>query len=79
MTAQSTFTFHHPDLGPMTGILSPDNVVQFRAVPYATIPARFKQSILLDSVFQHSKDFTKHGYVSVVSSLPGMYFPLTLS
>jgi hypothetical protein len=43
----------------MTGVITPDNVVQFRAVPYATIPARFKQSILKTDLGE--KDFTKHG------------------
>jgi len=56
-----TFTFHHADLGPMTGIVTPDNVVQFRAVPYATIPARFKQSVLSETL-AGKKDFTEHGY-----------------
>jgi carboxylesterase type B len=47
----------------MTGLLLPDNVVQFRAIPYATIPARFKHSVLLDSLSSNSpRDFTKHGY-----------------
>ncbi|KAJ4400723.1 hypothetical protein N0V91_008464 [Didymella pomorum] len=29
---KSTYTFHHPELGSMTGIIQPDNVVQFRAI-----------------------------------------------
>lgn len=56
-----TFTFHHVELGPMTGLVTPDNVVKFRAVPYASIPARFKQSILLDSLPETAKVFTEHG------------------
>ena len=56
----STFTFHHADLGPMTGVIIPSNVVQFRAVPYATIPARFKQSVLAETL-AGKYDFTKHG------------------
>jgi DNA-binding sugar fermentation-stimulating protein len=56
-----TFTFHHANLGRMTGIITPNNVIQFRAVPYATIPARFKQSVLSDTLAGQD-DFTKHGY-----------------
>ncbi|KAF2471238.1 alpha/beta-hydrolase [Lindgomyces ingoldianus] len=46
----------------MTGIVTPDNVVQFRAVPYATIPSRFQQSVLLNDLFSTSRDFTKPGF-----------------
>lgn len=63
MNSEKTFTFEHPSLGPMTGRLLPDNVVQFRAIPYAKIPARFKHSILLDSLPSDSaRDFTEHGF-----------------
>jgi hypothetical protein len=44
----------------MTGVITPDNVVQFRAVPYATIPARFKQSVV-NTDLGGNQDFTKHG------------------
>jgi hypothetical protein len=57
----STFTFHHESLGPMTGIITPEHVVQFRAVPFAMIPARFKQSIQKGSIEQTSRSFTQHG------------------
>ncbi|KAF2121248.1 Alpha/Beta hydrolase protein [Lophiotrema nucula] len=46
----------------MTGHVEPNNVVQFRAIPYATIPARYKRSILLDSLETTNRDFTKHGF-----------------
>ncbi|KAF2878484.1 Alpha/Beta hydrolase protein [Massariosphaeria phaeospora] len=46
----------------MTGLVSPNDVVQFRAVPYATIPARFKKSILLENLNDTNRDFTKPGY-----------------
>ncbi|OAK98147.1 alpha/beta-hydrolase [Phaeosphaeriaceae sp. SRC1lsM3a] len=45
----------------MTGLITPDNVVQFRAIPYASIPTRFKQSILKTDLGGET-DFTKHGY-----------------
>ncbi|KAL1794431.1 hypothetical protein ACET3X_007852 [Alternaria dauci] len=79
----NTFTFHHADLGPMTGVITPSNVVQFRAVPYATIPARFKQSMLAETL-GGKDDFTKHGYacpqvfgVDVIGggNFPGESFP----
>jgi hypothetical protein len=56
-----TFTFHHAELGRMTGIVTPSNVVQFRAIPYATISGRFKQSVLSETL-AGKEDFTKHGY-----------------
>ncbi|KAF2183828.1 alpha/beta-hydrolase [Zopfia rhizophila CBS 207.26] len=46
----------------MAGLVTPDSVVQFRAVPYATIPARFKQAILLDDLSGTDREFTKPGF-----------------
>ena len=59
-----TFTFEHPELGSLTGIITPENVVQFRAIPYATIPARFKRSVLLTDLSETGRDFTKPGFVN---------------
>ncbi|EAT90799.2 carboxylic ester hydrolase [Parastagonospora nodorum] len=61
-----TFLFEHPTLGSMTGIVTPDtpDVVRFRAVPYAILPGRFKQSVLRESFDELSRDFTKQGYAS---------------
>jgi hypothetical protein len=56
-----SFTFDHAELGPVTGIVTPEHVVQFRAVPFAMIPARFKRSIQLGSLQQTTRDFTQHG------------------
>ncbi|KAF2633495.1 alpha/beta-hydrolase [Macroventuria anomochaeta] len=61
-TEKQKFTFHHPELGPLTGLVQPDNVVQFRAVPYASIPARFKRSILLESLLQGENNHTEYGH-----------------
>lgn len=58
-----TYTFHHAELGEMTGVIAPDGVVQFRAIPFATIPARFKQSVLQSDVSEAKGDFTRIGYV----------------
>lgn len=63
-TDTQTYNFHHAKLGSMTGLVTPDNVVQFRAIPYATIPARFKKSILLNHLPDQHKDYTAHGYLS---------------
>lgn len=62
--ASENYSFKHPTLGCMTGLISPEtpDVVRFRAVPYATLPGRFKQSILRESLDGHSQDFTKQGY-----------------
>jgi carboxylesterase type B len=59
-----TFVFDHPTLGSMTGLISPEtpDVVRFRAIPYATLPGRFKQSIMRENLDGLSRDFTKPGY-----------------
>ncbi|KAH7110545.1 Alpha/Beta hydrolase protein [Dendryphion nanum] len=57
-----TFTFTHPQLGQLTGVSSPHNVIQFRAIPYATIPARFERSSLLHDISHTDHNFTKPGY-----------------
>lgn len=53
----------HPMLGSMTGIVTPDtpDVVRFRAVPYAILPGRFKQSVFRESLDGLSRDFSKQG------------------
>ncbi|OQE36801.1 hypothetical protein PENCOP_c011G07625 [Penicillium coprophilum] len=76
MTTTPTFTLDHPQLGSLTGRLVDDQhadgqtvtdpVVHFRSIPYATIPARFSQSVLLDHIPDHFDDrprgdFTKYG------------------
>ncbi|KAK6365525.1 hypothetical protein LTS17_011244 [Exophiala oligosperma] len=38
--------FVHPELGSLVGIRRADDILQFRGIPYADIPARFRQSIL---------------------------------
>jgi carboxylesterase type B len=58
------YSFEHPTLGSITGLISPEtpDVVRFRAVPYATLHGRFKQSILRENLDGHSRNFTKQGY-----------------
>ncbi|KAH7089867.1 Alpha/Beta hydrolase protein [Paraphoma chrysanthemicola] len=82
MSSQDTFTFAHPILGPMTGLISPEtpSIVRFRSIPYATIPSRFQHSQLLTSLPTHSRDFTKPGpasphSISVYSDNSGGPYP----
>lgn len=70
----TAYTYSHPTLGPLTGrltnlpIISPTaETVQFRSIPFATIPARFKLAHLLDTIpdgydFRPKGDFTKWGH-----------------
>ena len=65
-STNKTFTFTHPTLGPLTGLISPDNVVHFRGIPYATIPARFKRAEMVTDLRKWGNgegDFTRAGYV----------------
>lgn len=57
-------TFTHPILGPLTGRISQDtpSTIHFRSIPFATIPARFRQSILLSHIPPTtSRNFTTYG------------------
>jgi hypothetical protein len=57
-----SFSFVHHSLGSLSGLVKYDNkVVQFRSIPYATIPARFEHSVLLDNLDGTDRDFTKTG------------------
>ena len=63
------YTFSHPNLGDLKGRLASEDtpsVVDFRSIPYATVPQRFRPSILLDHIpeqFDHRphQDFTVRG------------------
>lgn len=76
MTAARTFTLDHPELGNLIGRLIDDQhadgqsvtepIAHFRSIPYANIPARFSQSVLLDHIpegFDNRphRDFTQYG------------------
>jgi carboxylesterase type B len=56
--------FEHPTLGSMTGVISPEtpDVIRFRAIPYATLPGRFKKSVLRKNFDGLRRNFTKPGY-----------------
>nr|RBQ86131.1 hypothetical protein FVER53263_12978 [Fusarium verticillioides] len=42
----SDYTLNHPELGSIIGLARDDDVVQFRGIPFASVPGRFRQSIL---------------------------------
>lgn len=64
MAMPTTYSFKHPVLGLLTGVVSPETpeVVTFRAIPYATLPGRFQHSVLRENLNGVSHDFTKVGY-----------------
>ncbi|KAK6346786.1 hypothetical protein TWF696_006895 [Orbilia brochopaga] len=68
MASYQIFTHAHPTLGDLTGrLVESDTVVHFRSIPYATIPARFRPSVLLDDIpdtFDHRphRIFTEYGF-----------------
>jgi hypothetical protein len=44
--AVSDYLLSHAELGDITGITRGDDIVQFRGIPFASIPGRFRQSVL---------------------------------
>ncbi|KAF5568073.1 triacylglycerol lipase V precursor [Fusarium phyllophilum] len=42
----SDYTLNHRELGSIIGLARDDDVVQFRGIPFASVPGRFRQSIL---------------------------------
>lgn len=59
-----THTFIHTALGQLTGRISSSvpAVVQFRSIPFARIPGRFRQSVMVTSFEeQESRGFTNYG------------------
>jgi hypothetical protein len=56
-------TFKHSTLGTLRGVSPTPNVVQYRCIPYASIPARFKHSQLIDHIGDF--DATQYGYHSI--------------
>jgi carboxylesterase type B len=76
MTNINTYTVDHPELGSLTGRLVDhkhadgqpvtEPILHFRSIPYATIPARFRQSVTLDHIPMNfdarpHRDFTQYG------------------
>jgi len=64
MSASQLQTFTHPLLGLLTGLTNPSTpqTTQFRSIPFASIPTRFRQSTLLTHIpSSHTRDFTIYG------------------
>lgn len=59
--APTKTTFTHPELGSITGWKRGNDIVQFRGIPYASIPARFRQSQLRTSLPEQPFDATNPG------------------
>ena len=55
------FNFPHATLGSLTGITRTASVVQFRSIPYARIPMRFRQSVAVDVLQSHERKCTAFG------------------
>ena len=62
-SANRTATFRHETLGEVTGLARGNDIVQFRGIPFATIPGRFRQSSLATSLPSSPFDATEPGYV----------------
>jgi len=55
------FSHRHPVLGELHGTRRGSDIVQFRGIPFADIPARFRQSILRTTLPQVPYDATQPG------------------
>jgi carboxylesterase type B len=65
MGAEGTFHLSHPQLGSIKGIVPIDGVHQFRSLPYATIPHRFADPVVVESLgVEGTYDATKFGPVA---------------
>ncbi|KAF2811791.1 alpha/beta-hydrolase [Mytilinidion resinicola] len=57
-----TLAFVHSKLGRLEGLHFLPTVAQFRAIPFATVPGRFRQSVLLTDLSSTDRKFTQTGY-----------------
>ncbi|KJX96662.1 hypothetical protein TI39_contig607g00018 [Zymoseptoria brevis] len=65
------YTHQHPRLGQIEGIVRGSDVVQFRGIPFADIPARFRQSVLRTELPKQPLDATQPGpFCPQPTSLP---------
>jgi len=55
-----THTYKHPTLGSLTGLLKTPSIIQYRSIPFATIPGRFRQAVQLNDLGSN-RDFTDYG------------------
>jgi hypothetical protein len=59
--------YQHDTLGELRGLLR-DDILQFRGVPYASIPARFRQSVVVEKLPHTPFDASEPGYVITCSA-----------
>lgn len=57
----SEFHFNHNQLGDLVGLPRGNDVVQFRGIPFASIPARFRQSVMVHGLPIQPFDATQSG------------------
>lgn len=50
MASATDYHLNHPQLGELVGFQRGDDIVQFRGIPFAEIPGRFRQATLLESL-----------------------------
>ncbi|KAF7548115.1 hypothetical protein G7Z17_g7260 [Cylindrodendrum hubeiense] len=55
------YSFNHSQLGELIGLERKSEIVQFRGIPFAQIPARFRQSVLSESLPSKSFDSRQPG------------------
>jgi carboxylesterase type B len=61
----SHITLSHPQLGAIKGVVSLKGIHQFRSVPYATVPHRFGDPVVVESLGAEGVfDATKFGPIS---------------
>lgn len=62
MNGFEVFKLDHPSLGSLTGRKQNDDVLQFRSIPYARIPARFRQSVMVDDLSPEQRICTHYAF-----------------
>jgi hypothetical protein len=63
MNGIHTCDFEHPILGRLVGQRRNRNVVQFRSIPYASVPGRFRQAKLIEELSPKQRMCTDYTYV----------------
>lgn len=70
------YSFHHGALGEVIGRRRGEDVVQFRGIPYASIPGRFRQSILNKELPSQPFWATNPGYVEPILCILFLPYPI---
>lgn len=55
------YRFRHEQLGELVGLERGSDIVQFRGIPFAHIPSRFRQSKLYGFLHSQPFDARQHG------------------